>query len=63
MSEVEKTIVLLKEELAKVERRAFENQMVDHWSNVNYDIDFECTEKICKLKAQIKELEDGLQSN
>lgn len=63
MSETEKKIVLLKEQLEKVENKKFMNQMVDHWGDVNYSIDRECFNEITKLKAQIKELEDDLQSN
>lgn len=63
MSEIEKQIVLLREQLEKVENKKFMNQMVDHWGDVNYSIDRECFNEITKLKAQIKELEDGIRDN
>ena len=58
MSEVEKRIVLLNEELQKVERRRFMNNMVDHWSDENYSIDRECFNEITRIKAELKELEE-----
>ena len=58
MSEVEKRIVLLNEELQKVERKKFMNNMVYHWSDENYSIDRECFNEIARIKAELKELEE-----
>lgn len=60
MTEVEKRIVLLNEQLQKVERKKFMNNMVDHWSDENYSIDRECFNEITRIKAELKELEDGI---
>ena len=57
MSEIEKQIVLLNEQLAKVESRKFLNSMVDRWSDDNFAIDRECFEEIEKIKSEIERLE------
>lgn len=49
----------LKERLCKLEREEFMLQMIDHWSESDYDLDRKLTKEIREVKSEIQKLEGG----
>lgn len=49
----------LKERLEKLESEEFMLQMIDHWSESDYDLDRKLTKEIREVKSEIQKLEGG----
>lgn len=45
------------EEIEKLERKQFYNKMEDHWSDENFRIERECSDRLKELRSMLGEME------